>query len=180
RVLDGVGRINSLQFHTRDADAPAACGFIQHSTQLAIDLVTGGQCLFEVQATHNVTKRGGGQLLYRLDVVGDFIGSRPGVRYLEVDHGVDRNHEVVLGNDWLRREGHHLLTEVEQRQEPVDERNQDGETRVERALVLAEAFNDAGTCLRDDPYRADQHDDDKNDENNQHNCCRCSSSTVHA
>ncbi|MNI50092.1 hypothetical protein D3C73_1047350 [compost metagenome] len=175
RVLDGVGRINRLQLDAGHADAPATRCFVQDTTQLTIDLVAGCECFFEVKPAHHVTKRGSGQLFHGLDVVGDLVGCCPGIGDLEVHNGVNRDHQVVLGDDRLRRERNYLFTQVEQRQQPVDERDQDGQPRVERPLVLAEAFNDAGTGLRDDPNRADQHDDDKNDENNQHNCCCCSS-----
>ena len=100
-------------------------------------------------------------LLDSHDVVLNLVAGRFGIGDLEVDHSVDGDHQVVLGDDRLRRKGDHLLTHVQQRQQAVDERHQQGEPRSLGALVLAEALHDSRTRLGDDPYalRQDHHDE---------------------
>ena len=46
-----------------------------------------------------------------------------------------------------------LLAQVDQRLDLVDERDDDRQARSERAAVAAEALDDAGAGLRDDPHR---------------------------
>ena len=75
-----------------------------------------------------------------------------GVGDREVDDGVDADHEVVLGDHRLRREGDDLLAQVDQRLDAVDERDDEREPGVQRALVAAEALDDARARLRDDPH----------------------------
>ena len=70
-------RIDRLELHPGDPDAPAAGGLVQHAAQLAVDLVAAGQGLLQVQAADDVTQRRGGQLFHRLDVVGDLVGGGP-------------------------------------------------------------------------------------------------------
>ena len=74
-----------------------------------------------------------------------------------------RDHEVVGRDDRLRREGDDLLAKVDQRLQPVDERDEDRQASVERALVAPQSLDDAGPRLRHDPHAArknEQHQDD--------------------
>jgi hypothetical protein len=100
-------------------------------------------------------QRGHRELLDRGHVVGDLVGRRLGVGDLEVDHRVDAHDQVVLGDDRLRREAHHLLAQVDQRPEPVDERGQQVQPGVQGPVVAAEPLDDAGRRLRNDPHRSD-------------------------
>ena len=104
RVLDGVRRVDRLQFDATDADAPLAGRLVEHDAQLSVDVVAGGERLFEVQSADDVSEGGRGQLLDRTEVVGDLVRRRPGIRHLEVDDRVDRDDEVVFGDDGLGRE----------------------------------------------------------------------------
>ncbi len=164
RVLDRHGRLDGLELDAADADAPLAGRLVEHDAELAVDVVSAGQRLFEVEATDDVAERGGRELLDRTEVVRDLVRRRTGVGDLEVDDRVDRDDEVVLGDHRLRREGHDLLAHVEQRPEPVDERHQEVQPRVEGLVVLPEAFDDARGRLRHDPDRAGQDDDHEDDD----------------
>ena len=60
-----------------------------------------------------------------MDVVGDFVGCCLGVGDLEVDHGVDTDDQVILGDDGLGGEGYDLFTQVNEGQDAVDKGNGD-------------------------------------------------------
>ncbi len=163
RLLDGPGRLDGLELDAVDADAPAARGLVEHGAQLRVDLVAGGQDLLQRESADDVAQRGDGELLDRLQRVGDLVGGGLRVRDREVDDRVDADDEVVLGDHGLRRERDDLLAEVDQRPHAVDERDEQGEARVQRALEAAEALDHAGLGLRDDlhPRRRDEEDEDQ-------------------
>ena len=104
RVLDGVGRVDRLELDAADADAPLAGRLVEHDAQLAVDVVARGERLFEVQSADHVAQCRRRELLDRAEVVRDLVGRRPGIGHLEVDDRVDRDDEVVFGDDRLRRE----------------------------------------------------------------------------
>ena len=57
--LNGDRRVNGLQLHIAHADAPATGGLVQDPAQLAIDLVSAGQSLLQVQGADDVSQRRG-------------------------------------------------------------------------------------------------------------------------
>ena len=116
-------RLDRLELDAVDADAPAAGRLVEHDAQLRVDVVAAGQRLLERQAADHVAQRGDGELLDRLQRVGDLVGRGLRVGDREVDDGVDPDHEVVLGDDRLRRERDDLLAQVDQRLDAVDERD---------------------------------------------------------
>src|SRR5262249_55197888 len=87
-------------------------------------------------------------------VVGDFVGGSLGVGHLEVDDGVDGDDQVVLGDDGLWRAADYLLPQVDVGPQPVDERRDEVEPRVQRPLIAPEAPDDARLRRGDDPVRA--------------------------
>ena len=98
--------------------------------------------------------------------------ARNGVGDREVEDRVDRDRHVVLGDHGLRREGDHLLPHVDQGPEPVDERDEEVQARVERAVVATEPLDDAGARLRHDPNGArDRDQDDQADADPDHERC---------
>src|SRR6056297_3560468 len=155
-LLDRRRRIDRLQLHAIDPDAPLAGGFVEHPAQLAIDGITGGERLLEVHRADHVAQRGDGQLLDTEDVAGDLVGRGLGIGHLEVHDRVDRHNEVVLSDHWLRRERRHLLAHVHALTDPVDERDQHTQPWFQGALVAAKAFDDRGAGLVDDDQRAPQ------------------------
>jgi hypothetical protein len=159
RLLDGVRRVDGLELDAVDADAPLAGRLVEHPAQLAVDLVTAGQRLLEVERADDVAQRGDGELLDALDEVGDLVDRRLRVDDLVVDDRVDAHDEVVARDDRLRREGHDLLAQVDVGAHEVDERHEDVQAALEGAGVAAEALDDEGRLLGDDADRADEHDD---------------------
>ena len=132
-LLDRVRRVDGLELDPVDPDAPLAGGLVEHATKLAVDLVAAGQRLLEVERADDVAQRGDGELLDALDEVGDLVDRGLRVDDLVVDDGVDADHEVVAGDDRLRRERHHLLAEVDVGAHDVDERHQQVQARLESA-----------------------------------------------
>ena len=101
----------------------------------------------------DVAQRGHGELLDRLQVVGDLIGRRPGVGDLEVQDGVDLDDQVVLGDDRLRLEGHDLFAQVDHRVNPVDVRDDEAEARASGSGGSGRAARRSGARLGHDPHR---------------------------
>src|SRR5207342_2168226 len=145
-----------------DTDAPLAGCLIKDAAQGPVDLLAGRQCLLQIHGAGHVTQGRDGQLLDTLDVVGDLVRRRLGVGDLEVNDCIDRDNQVVLGDDRLWREGHDLFPQVDQRLEAIDERNQQAQPGVQGALVAPEPFDDPGVRLRHNPdrsYQRHQHEE---------------------
>ena len=90
----------------------------------------------------------------------DLVRRAERVRDREVEDRIDRDRHVVLRDHGLRRERDHLLAHVDERPQAVEERNEEVETGIERALVAPEALDDAGARLRHDPHGAGDRDQD--------------------
>jgi hypothetical protein len=78
--------------------------------------------------------------------------------------------DVVLGDHRLGLEAHHLLAQVDERLQAIDERHEDRHAGIERALVAAEALDDAGAGLGNDAHRArrdEQHEHGDDDDHDQ-------------
>ena len=159
RALDGRGRLDRLELHPADPQAPPSGRLVKLLAQLAVDEVPRSEGGIQVHAADHVPQRGHRQLLDGGHVVGDFVRRRLRVRHLEVDHRVDPDHQVVLGDDGLRREAHHLLAQVDERSEPVDERRHQVQARVQGPVVAPEPLHDARRGLGNDPHRPDHGDD---------------------
>ena len=131
-LIDGGGSmpLSSTRL-TRMPHLPVASS--STAAQAGVDLLAAGQRLLEVHAADDVAQRGHGELLDGLDVVGDLVRRGDRVGDLEVDDRVDRDDQVVLGDHRLRREGHHLLAQVDHVADLVDERHHDVQAGGQRA-----------------------------------------------
>ena len=69
-------RVDRLELHAVDADAPLAGGLVEDAAQLGVDLVAAGQRLLEVERADDVAQGGDGELLDALDEVGDLVDRR--------------------------------------------------------------------------------------------------------
>ena len=125
---------------TRMPQRPVASSSTTRSC--VVDVVAAGQRLLERHAADHVAQRRDGQLLDRLQRVGDLVGRGLRVGDREVEDGVDPDDEVVLGDHRLRRERDDLLAQVDQRLHAVDERHDQRQPGLERALVAAEPLDD--------------------------------------
>jgi hypothetical protein len=131
---------------------------------VAVDLLATGQRLLQVERADHVSQRGHRELLDRLEEVGDLVSGPDRVDDPEVEHGVDRDDEVVGRDHRLGREADHLLPHVDLGAHRVDERHQEVEARRQGPLVLAQPLHDVHPLLRHDPHRT--HDRDDRDEHN--------------
>ena len=90
------------------------------------------------------------------------------IRDLEVDHGVDRHHRLVGGDDRLRREVRNLLTQVDTGCDAIHEGDEEVETTLHHGLVTSQTLDDVRLRLRNDADRADKRYNDKDDEGKDH------------
>ena len=160
-------RLDGLQLHAGDADAPGARRLVEDTAQLLVDRVAAGLGLLQIQGADQVAQRGGGELLDGLDEVRDLVGGVARVGNLVVDDRVDGDHRLVGGDDRLRREVGDLLAQVDARGHAVDEGHQQVEAAVEHRLEAPEALDHVRLGLGDDPHGADQGDDDEYEEKRQ-------------
>ena len=126
-------------------------------------MVPRGQGLFQVHGTDHAAQHGRGELLDRLDVVDDLVVGRPRIGDLEEQHGVDEYDQVVLGNDRLPPESHHLLAQVDERLDPVHERDDEVHPRLQGRAVPAETLDVARPRLRHDAHRLVHQDEHERD-----------------
>src|SRR5690606_18849146 len=120
-----------------------------------------------VQTADHVAQSGGGQLLDGAQVVGDLVGRGTRIRHLEVHDGVDRDDEVVFGDDRLRWEGDELFAHIHQGAHPVDEWHQDVQSGGEGAVVAAKPLDDARVGLRNDADGSCENDENKDAQHHQ-------------
>ena len=167
RGLNRRRRVDAAQLHPGHPQAPAAGRLVEHTAQLGVDLVAGGQGLLQRHAAHHVAQGGGGELLDSDDVVADLVHGRLRNGDLEVDDGVDVEGQVVLGDDRLRRERHHPLAQVDPRADAVDEWHQQRELATDRATVTTQPFDHGRLGLRDQRNGLGHHDDREGHQNGQ-------------
>src|SRR5699024_8182374 len=179
RALHGGRRVDRLELHAVDADPPASGRFVEHPTQLPVDLVTGGEGLLQVHRSDDVTQGGDRELFDTGDVVGDLVGRVLGVGHGEVDDRVDGDHEVVAGDHRLGFEGDDLLTQVDSGAHLVDERDEEVQPGVVRRLVPPEPLDDERDRLRNDPDRFFQGNDDEQYCEDEHYCEEDSQGVIH-
>ncbi len=106
-------------------DPPLAGRLVEHGAQLGVDVLARGQRRLERQPADHVAQRGDGQLLDRLQRVGDLVRGRARVGDREVEDRLDPHDDVVLGDHRLRREVDDLLAQVHERPHAFDERGDD-------------------------------------------------------
>ena len=90
---------------------------------------------------------------------------RRGVSDLEVDDGVDLHGDVILGNDGLGREIHHLLLQGYVLGYPLNEGNLEVEAHAPHGLECAQPLNDEGPGLLDHADVGGQHGQHKDNHN---------------
>ncbi len=109
-------RIDSLQLDPLHAYAPAVGRVVEDLAEVAVDLISGGERLVELEIADEVAQVRLGELRHCEHEVRDVVDETLRVGRLVVDDGVDRHDDVVLGDDLLRRHVDDLLAHVDEPQ----------------------------------------------------------------
>ncbi|MPN12380.1 hypothetical protein SDC9_159698 [bioreactor metagenome] len=177
RLLDRRRRVDRLDLHAIDPDAPLAGGVVEDRTQLGVDLLAGGQRTLQVHAADHVAQGRHGELVDGLQIVRHLVDRGTRIGDLVVEHRVDVDHQVVLGDDRLWWGGEDLLADVQSAVDPVGQRDDEVQPRLEGRPVTPEALDDVATRLRDHPHRAEDeedHQDRRDEDRDQYDVHRCS------
>lgn len=129
--------------------------------------VAGNERRVKVELADDVADSGGGEILNRDNGVFHAVAKELRVEDLEEDDRVDRDRDVVLRDDRLRREIEDLLLERDPHAHMVDEGNLDVEAVVPGGEIRSQALDNGGFSLRNDLHAGDgqdHHDDDEHDE----------------
>ncbi len=132
--------IHALDLDPNHPYPPVVGGVVEDGAQRGVDLVARRQGLVELEIAHHIAQVGLGQLGDGEDEVPDVVDQALGVGGFVEDHGVDRGHHVVRGDDLLRRDIDHLLSHVDGG-DPVDAGDDEAQSRVDGLLVLAQPLD---------------------------------------
>ena len=127
-------------------------------------MVPAGEGLVQLQVADDVAQGGGGEVLNGGHGVLHAVGVQLGVGDLEVDHGVDLHGDVVLGDDGLGREVHHLLLQGDIFGHPLNERDLEVQAHAPHALEGAQALDDEGAGLGNHSDVGGQNGQDQQDQ----------------
>ena len=119
----------------------------------------------QLQVANDVAQGGGGEVLDGGHGVLHAVGVQLGVGDLEVDHSVDLHGDIVLGDHGLGREVHHLLLQRDVFGHPLNERDLEVQAHAPHALERAQALDDKGAGLGDDPDVGGQNGQDQQNQN---------------
>ena len=167
RLLNRRWRLNSLQLHTSDTKTPLGSGLVQLAAQTAVDVVTGSQCLFQGQTTHDVAKRCGSDLFDAEDVVVDTV-NRP-IRFVDLEghDGIDSHSQVVFGDHCLWRKGNHTLTGINLLAHSVNNRDDEVQAAIQCLRVSSQSLYDCRFTLRDQHNRFENQGNNHENENDE-------------
>ena len=171
-VANRQGRIDVLKLNPIDLNAPLIGGIVKDGTQLRINGVAAAQALVKVHLSHHVAQGGLGELLNGVGQVANLINGLKRVNNLKIDQGVDLGDHVVAGNNVLLGEVVDVLAQVNAvlklknaddfAVEPrlgvapvnlprtINNRNNNVDARLQRAVVLAKALDEHGFGLLHD------------------------------
>ena len=130
-----------LDLDTRNLDTPGGGGIVDHGEQPGINAVALGKQFIEVHGAHDGTDIGHGQVEDCQFQLVDLIGGLGGIENLEEHHAIDRDHGIVLGNDFLRRHVHDTFHHVELGADTVNHRHDQVKAGSQGPGVATEAFN---------------------------------------
>src|SRR5574344_1644370 len=177
RVADRPRRGDVLDFVARDLDSPGVGRLVDRRDDRRVDGRALLERTVEVELAHLGPHRRLRELRRREKVVADAVRGLRRIHHLHVEDAVDRHRDVVLRDALLRRHVDRLLLQRVLVGDAVEERHQDVETGVQRALVLAEPLHDVRRLLRHDHRGLANRDEyDKRDDSEEHeravDCCQ--------
>ncbi len=166
--MDDVRRgIDALDLDPHDARAPLVGRVVEDLAQLGVDRVARRERVVELDIADHVAQVGLREFGDGELEVGDVVREPLRVGGLVVDDGVDRDDDIVGGDDLLRRDVDDLLAHVDE-QNPVDEREDQPQSGVDGGVVLPEPFDepalvrphDANALGNDDEQDEGEDDED--------------------
>ncbi len=156
-LLDVIGWFDSLEFNSDDIDAPGIGLFVEFSFELLVEFIAFAVGFGEGHFANNISKcsasKAGDLSLVVVGIVDGFFG----VDYAEIDDGVDKCVEVVLGDDFLWFDIDHVFGDV-YADEFIDSRYDPVEALFGGCFVFSETFDKSFVDGSYDAY-ADKKDD---------------------
>src|SRR5262249_34384111 len=153
-------------------------GFVQHMAQIGVDRIAGDESFVKGAVADQIAEvglrqRGAGiaEILHfelRFHRVDDFV----------VDHSVDFDGDIVLGDQLLRRHADDLLAHVHS-DDAVSDRHDDGQPGLRDSVKLTQPHDDALFVLIYDTRRAHDHEQGKKQNRDQKDGKKKCNLTVH-
>src|SRR5712671_1817624 len=123
------------------------------------------QHLVEIHTTHDRTNIRHGKDDNGVIELRHLVARLGGIEHLIESNAVDRHARIVLGDDLLLRNIHHLLHHVHLLADPIEERNDQIEAGLKRAGVTAKTLDSPIETLRNGLYASEQSENNKDQEN---------------
>lgn len=163
------GGLNVLDLYPVDLDAPGVGGLVQQGAHLGVDGVAAGEGLLQIHVADDVAHGGDAQVLNGGHGPLHPVGVELRVGDLEVENRVDLHGDVVLGDDGLGREVHHLLLEGNHLCHPLQERNLEVDAHAPDGVEGAQPLDDVGLGLLHHLQVCGQHQNEHDDQDNDDN-----------
>ncbi len=160
-----------LDLNARDFDAPRLRGCVDHHQKARVDLVAMREQLVQVHRTHDRAHIGHDDVAQRQFKIGDLIGRAARIEHLIEGDAVHRHGCIVLGDDFLARDVHDLLHDVELAADGIDVRNDKPQTRSQGFVVAAEALDRVIVTLRHLAHAHESGDDHEGRDDKRENGC---------
>ena len=141
-VADGIGWNNVLDLYAVYLYAPWVGGLVQYAPHLVVYYIAAGKGLVQFKFSDYVTQCGGRKVLQRIYRLLHAIGVQLRIRDLEINNCINFHGDVILSDDWLRREVQNLLLKGDRGQTAVDEWNLYMDSNVPGLEISAKPLND--------------------------------------
>ena len=112
-MLNVARRFNRLQFDACYVHTPADRRFFYHFPHTLVDHIAAAESSIKLHLADDIAQSGTGQSLERVWKVLYRIGRLLGIGNAVIDHGVNIDGDVILGNYRLAREVQHLLAKID-------------------------------------------------------------------
>ena len=147
--LDEIGRgFDFAQFDAAHLDAPGLGGAVEDGEELGVDAFARGQRRVELKlADHGADighRQGGERLGHRLDLIGRLLR----LHDAEINHPIDGDGGVVLGDDGLLGDVLDLFLDVQFAPDPIHIGDDEVQPGMEQAGEGAEALDRPHLALR--------------------------------
>src|SRR5205085_9648245 len=136
-----LGRREALDLVAQHLDAPVAARLVERVHDLAVNLLARLERLVELHLADLAAQRRLRELGDGGNIVRGAVGGETRLGDLVIEDAVDAELRIVLGNAHLLRHVERYLLERVHVGDLVEERDDEIEPRLERALVAAQALD---------------------------------------